>query len=165
MSKAISDATVLINLAHIGRFDILHRVFSEVLVPPAVWFEVVEEGGELPGVNEAKRARSDGWLVLADPANNDIVKLLKRTLDAGEAEAIALAIEHEPSTLLLDESEARRAADTHELDKIGVVGLLILARKRGWISSLREELEALQQAGFWLDDAIVERVLSEEEKF
>lgn len=131
MPKAIADASVLINLAFLGRFDLLQRFYAEVTVPPAVWREVVEEGDSGPGVAETRDARAAGWLTVAEPRNRDLVTLLSRTLDDGEAEVVALGTERRDRILLLDEAEARRVADAYGLPKIGVVGILVRARGRG----------------------------------
>ena len=51
--KVVADASVLIGLSSIQKLDMLHERFPEgVLVPPAVWKEVVEEGGGRPGARE-----------------------------------------------------------------------------------------------------------------
>ena len=40
----VSNSSPLINLARIGRLDLLHHLYSELAVPGAVWREVVVEG-------------------------------------------------------------------------------------------------------------------------
>lgn len=165
MSKAIADASVLINLAYIERFGLLPRLYDGLIVPPAVWREVVEEGDDQPGVEHANEARSEGFLTVRDPKNHDLVTSLDRSLDDGEAQAIALALEMENVVLLLDEAEARRAAAAYGISKIGVVGILLHAKKEGWIPSIGDDLKALrEEAGFWLDQDLVERILAEAEE-
>ena len=44
MPLAVSNSSPLIHLSLIGRISLLRR-FSEVVIPPAVWQEVVEQGG------------------------------------------------------------------------------------------------------------------------
>jgi predicted nucleic acid-binding protein len=39
--KVVSNASPLINLARIGQLSLLPRIFSRVLIPEAVWQEVV----------------------------------------------------------------------------------------------------------------------------
>jgi len=45
-----------------------------------------------------------------------------------EAEIIALALEVNADLVLLDEGEAERIVDLHDLPKTGVVGILIRAK-------------------------------------
>ena len=40
----VSNASSLINLARIGQLDLLRLLFDELLIPQAVWHEVVDEG-------------------------------------------------------------------------------------------------------------------------
>ncbi len=42
--KVVSNASPLINLARIGRLDLLPRIFGRLFIPEAVWQEVVVEG-------------------------------------------------------------------------------------------------------------------------
>ncbi|MEG3056420.1 MAG: hypothetical protein GYA64_08345 [Methanomicrobiales archaeon] len=63
------------------------RRFSSVSIPPAVWQEVVEQGGSRPGAAEVRDARESGWLQVIEPSDKTLVLLLKQELHAGEAEA------------------------------------------------------------------------------
>ena len=89
------------------------------------------------------------------------MRLLKRDLDEGEAEAIALAINRKADLILLDETEARSVAELYSLPKTGVIGILMRAREAGKVQSLRTELEKLrEQGGFWIDEELYRQVLS-----
>ena len=45
----VADSSALIAMGRIGRLEILHAVFGQLLVPDAVWQEVVEAAAEKPG--------------------------------------------------------------------------------------------------------------------
>jgi predicted nucleic acid-binding protein len=62
MLLVVCDATPLIYLAKIGRFDLLHRLHEEVLVPPAVWQEVAVQGASLPEGAAVRQAVEENWL-------------------------------------------------------------------------------------------------------
>ena len=47
------------------------------------------------------------WLQVKEPENKTLIHALRRDLDAGEAEAIALAIEQNADLLLMDERIGR----------------------------------------------------------
>jgi len=148
----------------IGRIELLRR-FSSLYVPPAVWQEVVEQGGSRPGVTEIRDARESGWLRVVEPSNSALVRLLKQELHAGEAESIVLAIEVRPDVLLLDEAEARRIAGLYDLPVTGIIGLLIQAKREGLVSSLAEEMNRLREQGnFRIHDALYRRVLETEKE-
>ncbi len=160
MAKAISNSSPLIHLAAIGRLRLLQDFYEGVLIPPAVWREVVEEGKGRPGASEVGHAAKQGWLQITHIADRALVQLLRRDLDDGEAEAIALAVEQTPDVILLDESEARTVAKTFGLCKTGTIGVLVRAKQRGMITSLRDELERLQtDASFWISEQLHRQVL------
>jgi predicted nucleic acid-binding protein len=54
--KVVSNASPLINLARIGQLSLLPRIFSRVLIPEAVWQEVVVDGEDQPGAKEIHHA-------------------------------------------------------------------------------------------------------------
>ena len=160
MPGVVSDSSPLIHLAVLGRVALLHEFYGQVLVPPAVWREVVEEGQGRAGVREVEDAARSGWLTVIGPTNEALLRLLRRDLDDGEAESIALAVERQADVILLDESDARRVAGVYELPKTGVVGLLIRARLEGRLPSLRQELARLrEQAGFWIGEELYQQAL------
>jgi len=160
MPQAVSNSSPLIHLSAIGRLNLLQR-FSSVCIPPAVWREVVDEGGNRPGTGEVRRAREEGWLSVVEPGNTALVHLLEQDLHPGEAESIALAVETRPDILLLDETEARRIAGLYDLPVTGIIGLLLHAKAEGRVVSMREEMDRLRgEGGFWIHDALYRRILT-----
>ena len=86
---------------------------------------------------------------------------LRRDLDRGEAETIALALQLDADLVLLDESEGRHAAQRLGLRVVGVVGILLEAKARGALESVRPHLDALrQEAGFYLDVSLIQHALA-----
>ena len=143
--KAVSNSSVLIALSGIGQLSLLERRFVEgVLIPDAVWHEVVEVGGDRPGAVEVQATT---WIRRRSVEDQDYVRLLCAELDTGEAEAIVLARQEQADIVLLDEKEARRVARRLGMHMLGTVGLLIWARREGLIPSLREQLRALREEG------------------
>jgi predicted nucleic acid-binding protein len=41
---------------------------------------------------------------------------------------------------------------------IGTLGIIVLAKKKGIINSVRDSLKKLKGAGFWLSDTLVEEI-------
>lgn len=52
----VSDTSVLINLAWIKQLDLLPKLYGEVIIPTAVWDEIVVEGAGKPGAQEVQSA-------------------------------------------------------------------------------------------------------------
>lgn len=156
----MADASVLIGLSSIGKLTLLHDRFPDgLLMPRAVWREVVEQGQHRPAAHEVAQAN---WLTVRDVASGEILKLLGMELEEGEAEAIALACEVGADIVLLDERDARRAAKRMGLRVLGAIGILIWAKRMGKIPTLRGALDALQsRAKFRISRTLYERALSE----
>lgn len=153
----ISDSSVLINLAWIQRLELLPKLYGEVIVPTAVWQEVVLEGAGKPGAKELKTAV---WLQVKEPKNKPLVHALRQDLDAGEAEAITLAIEQNADLLLMDERIGRTAAQHFNLPIIGLIGILVTAKQKQMLPEIKSSLDNLrQQAGFYISEPLYKRVL------
>ncbi len=103
----VSNSSPLINLARIGKLTLLRELFGVLIVPDAVWQEVVVEGAGQPGADEV---RSAAWIQRQAVMNTQLVQALQQDLDAGEAEAIALSLELGADLLLMDENLGRQTA-------------------------------------------------------
>ena len=145
----ISDTSCVTNLLAIGEESLLERLFTEVVIPEAVWRELRREHAQLPGFIRIAAVRDVG------AARN----LASDLLDEGEAEAIVLAEELAADYLLMDETAGRAVATQRGLR---VLGVLRRAKDRGLIAAIRPVLTALQNdAGFWLSPELRQRVLED----
>ncbi len=140
---AVTDSTCLIALEQIGQLDLLPALFDPIHAPPAV----ERECGGVPQ-----------WLTVAAPADAALVMALKMTIDDGEAETIALAIEYKWRAIL-DDLQARAVAQQMGLKLIGTVGILIRAKRAGLLAEVRPVLRDLGKSGFYLSDALMREVL------
>jgi predicted nucleic acid-binding protein len=148
----ISDSSPLIALGRIGRLDILRVIFGSLILPDAVWKEVVEAGMQKLGANEVGIAP---WISRQSANDLDLVNLLRHDLGAGEAEAIVLARECNADFLLIDERLGRSAAKSLGLKVVGLVGVLIEARERGLITDAESLMDRLHnEAGFWISEEL-----------
>ena len=156
----VSNASPLINLAWIGKLDLLRQLYGELTIPGAVWQEVVVEGIGQPGADDVKAAT---WVKTQAVKNRELVRALQQELDAGEAEAIALALEIEAELLLMDERLGRETARHLGLNYTGLIGVLVEARHKGLIGAVKPQLDALRDlAGFRVSEALYARVLRDE---
>ena len=95
--------------------------------------------------------------------NRELVRALQQELDAGEAEAIALALETGAELLLMDERLGRETAAHLGLRYVGVIGVLVEAKHKGLVSALKPQLDALRDvAGFRVSGGLYRRVLQDE---
>jgi uncharacterized protein len=160
MPDAVSDSSPLIHLAKIEALELISRLYSRILIPPAVWREVVEESDGRPGAVEMQRAVVAGWMVKQAAKNEALVIALRQTLDNGEAEAIALATELQPEAVLLDDKLARRMALRFGLPVTGTLGVLLRAKQVGLVVELRSLITRLQSEGdYYIDPGLIEKAL------
>jgi hypothetical protein len=152
---AISDSTPLISLARIGELDLVRSVFSRILVPQAVFDEVVEARDDAPGAREVAEA---SWIrkATADPL---LVRPLVLLVGQGEAEAIAMAQSEAGSLLLTDDRKARRVAKQLGIETQGTLGVLARAKRSGLISAVRPFTQRLQAANYRISEQTLEEVL------
>jgi predicted nucleic acid-binding protein len=153
----VSDASPIIALSLIGQLNLLKELYHEVEVPEAVYHEITQLGDDQTGVQEILRAN---WISVRPINNNVLVNALLGELDQGEAEAIVLATEIDAELLLIDERRGRKAATRLGLNVIGVLGILIEAKKKKLIHSLAQQLgDLVLIAGFRISQTLHRKVL------
>lgn len=157
----VSNTSPIMNLAIVGELGLLRQQFGEVIVPPAV-IDELRLDSDFPGVENIREAISEGWLRREEVANQQVILALRRELDNGEAEAIALAFQLKAELILMDERDGRSVAKSMGLNPIGVLGVLIRAKQNGTIPSVKKILVKLrEEAGFYLGDELIQGILSE----
>ena len=138
--RAIANATPLIALAILGRLELLRTIFSEILVPEAVYNEIVARGTDRPGAIMIAQAK---WLHVLSPTTTATIEPLLLGLDAGEMQVLLLARELRPDWVLIDERQARRIARAMDLPVKGTLGILLAAVLLGSLSK-EESLDAVK---------------------
>ena len=153
----VSNTSPIINLAAIGRLELLQQLYGKIAIPQAVYHEIAIKGVGQPGAIEIQ---TFPWFDRYQVHDAALVQQLKQHLDAGESEAIALAIEMQADQLLLDERRGRTIAKQHEISVIGLMGVLLLAKRQGLLETIRPVLYELRTvAGFWIDAELFKQVL------
>jgi predicted nucleic acid-binding protein len=155
----VSDTSALSNLAIIGRLELLREQFGTVYMPPAVEHELAALRD--PAARSLlTRAAADGWLLTlplpsAAPFPDEL-----HGLDAGETEALRLALSISADRVLMDEQEGRQRASSLGIRTIGVLGVLLAARKAGAIPSLKDEILKLRRdARFFISKPLEAQLL------
>jgi len=153
----VSNTSPLTNLAAIGQFSLLGRLYNEIHIANAVWSELNAGNQRWPGAEEVE---TSGYINRHDIKNRMLATALGADLDNGESESIVLALELESSFLLMDEREGRRRAQRLGLKVVGVVGILLEAKKKGMVKRICPLLDDLRQiAGFYLNDSLYDYAL------
>jgi predicted nucleic acid-binding protein len=107
MAVIVSDTTPLNYLVLIEAIDLLPQLYGRVLIPPAVRAELAHP--RAPQAVRSWLAEPPAWLVVVAPSVVP-AEVRSMSLDAGEMEAIALALENHADLLLIDERDGTAGA-------------------------------------------------------
>ena len=140
----IADTSCFILLDNIGELELLKSLFGHVITTTVI---AEEFGAPLPE-----------WVRIRAVKNTNFQSTLE--LDAGEASAIALALESEPSLLIIDDNKGRKAAQRLNLNITGSLGIFLRAKREGIIPSIKPILEKVQQTNFRYSQSILIEILS-----
>jgi len=152
----VCDTTCLLYLGRIGRLDLLPALFEKVVVPSQVALEL-DMGRSLRAdtcdPRKLERAR------LVDVSPSEIERLPANRLGEGERAAIAYAMFHGDYVACLDDRLARSFAEELGLQVMGIVGMLVVAKRERLISEMASVLDQLKREGFRLGDDVISRAL------
>lgn len=131
--KVFVDTSTLILLSKINKIEILHLVYGTIFTTKYV---LKEYGNDLPK-----------WIVID---NADSEKYKFPTLGKGEESLCSLAIHKTSVYLILDDLKARKVATLLNINFTGTIGVLIAAKKLGFIHSIKPILEKINLTNFRL---------------
>jgi predicted nucleic acid-binding protein len=154
INRVVVNASPLICLFKSGLADLLPALFKEVIAPEEVCHEILAQGKRdlavqgLPSTDWLKRV---GGIDIAP-------QVASWDLGRGESAVISLALRKPEYWAIIDDREARRCALSLHCLYTGTVGVLVLAKRRALIPSIRESLEKLIAAGLWLSSDFRDQV-------
>lgn len=143
----ISDTSCFILLSKIGEMDLLNCVYGQITTTEEI---AAEFGEKLPD-----------WVEVLSVKDKLRQQLLEMQIDKGESSAIALALENEASTLIIDDFKARKIAEQLGLLFTGTIGVIIRAKLLGKIPSIKPLLEKIKQTDFRISSEIESIALHE----
>lgn len=152
----VSNTSPLNNLAAIGQLDLLQQLYNRVIIPNAVYRELLDAGTTDPAV---LAVQSYDWIQIQPVTDRSLLQTLQTKLDAGEAEAIALAVELKADRLIIDERRGRHEAIELGLQVTGLLGILLAAKQRGIVPRVKPLLDDLISQGFWVREQLYAEVL------
>jgi len=155
----VADTGPLIALGRVECLKLLHDLYQDVLIPPAVRDEL-HLGSERPGARQSAEALEQGWLQVQELSAGLAQALsdLMLVLDPGEAEAILLAEEMNCKFLLIDERKGRAIANRRGVPVVGIAGVLLAAKKRGLIDAVMPILQNMEQAGYRMSAGLTKEI-------
>lgn len=157
----VCDTSPLLLFARADRLGLLPALYQTVVVPGAVLQEVNVQADE-PARQIQVHVQQD--VFQRKEARGKSLDAVGENMGRGERAAIALARELDAELVVLDDEQGRTEARRHGLSITGSIGILIEAKERDVIASMRRELDRLVEEGLWIDEQLYDRVLREHEE-
>ena len=155
MRKVIVNSTPIIGLANIGKLDLLRLVYGQITIPQAVYDELIS-----PAVKRQVLQNLE-WIHVDQIKDASQKKMYRAKLHAGEVEVMILAQEQNADLVLLDDNAAKKTAKFLGLTVTGTLGLLLRAKREGYIEAVVPVMDALAADGFFIHDTVRRMVIEQ----
>ena len=157
MRKVIVNSTPLIILCGIGQLNLLKKLYDEIYIPKAVYREVTAKADST--CSQLKNAQD--WIHVVEIKDSRDKKMYKAKLHDGEVEVMILAQEMKSDIVILDDNAAKKTAKYLGLAVTGTLGILIRAKREGYISKVSPVLSEMKDRGFYISEAVEKMVLEQ----
>lgn len=146
----VSDASTLIVLSDLDRWELLGNLFDRVLIPPQVDREL----------RRGVKTDTPEWLQVQPVREDDTLKLLRHLLDPGESEAIALALQTGLS-LIIDEKKGRAIARRKGVKIMGLLGVVYANARKGFLALDEAEvfMTSVRNHGFRIHPKLIDALI------
>ena len=156
MQRVLADTGPINYLTLIGHIDVLPVLFQKVILPAAVRDEL--KNRRAPFVVQRWIAAPPPWAeVRAAPHVHDAAM---ETLDAGEKDAIALALELHADMILMDDREGVLVARSKGFRVAGTLGILAMAAAHGLLN-LIEAFDRIKGTTFHYQKELMDQYLKQ----
>lgn len=148
----IADSSALVTLSICNSLYLLEEIFGEVRVPEAVYREVIYS--EKPESEELEKYLKGKVVKTTNDQPEDL-----KNLGDGETEAILLYEFLHADWFLVDDERAKKKAKSRNLNVIGSIGVLIIAKEKSYIKKIKPYLEKIKNSNIYLSNDLITRVL------
>ena len=158
MRKVVVNTTPLIALSHVDQLDVLKRLYGEIIIPEAVYREL-----SIKTESICKMAVDDSleWIRIKS-INNEMAKAMYKTqLHDGEVEVMILSKEIAADVVIIDDANAKKHAKYLGLPVTGTLGVLIKAKREGYISELKPIFSQMVENGIYISQCLMESCLKQ----
>jgi len=146
-SAVIADASCFILPDKIDSLFLLQKLFKTVSTSTEV---AREFGKSLPE-----------WVEIKTVKDKNFQSALFLQVDAGEASAIALAAENQPSLLIIDDLKGRKLAQKLNLNITGTLGLLLVAKRESIVPLVKPIFDKIQLTNFRIATSLLESIIKQ----
>lgn len=151
----ILNNTPLVALWALNQLTLLRDLYTVVWIPQAVETEFLAAERSV-----RQEALSQAPWIQVRGINNPRHALAYIGLNSGEAQVLALAVEQNARLVIMDERKGRQYAQRLGLPVTGTLGILLLAKEKGFIAGVAPLITQLQTAGLYLNQGLVDKVLT-----
>jgi hypothetical protein len=143
----VSNSSCLIILDRLGKIDLLRKIYGKIAIPGAVKREAFKTR-EVPS-----------WVEVVEITQPLASEILERTLGKGESEAITLSLEVKADLLIVDDLAARKTAEAMGIRITGVIGILLEAKRLGFVHEIKELLDKMLDLDFRVSKIVYDNAL------
>ncbi|MDL2123094.1 MAG: DUF3368 domain-containing protein [Deltaproteobacteria bacterium] len=151
----ISNATPIISLCSVGYEFVLKELFHHILIPKAVDMEL--RSLDKPG----SRFSDLKWVEVVSVQNEEVIVFLRKDIDKGEAETIALAKQMNADVVIIDENAGYQIARHFGLPVVRTLSILKVAKDKKIINKIRPIVEQMVQRGRWYSKNVIDKFLGD----
>lgn len=152
----VVNASPIISLSKIDRIHLLTKICDEVVIPQDVADEI-----NLGGY-------ADSAVIWLQQVGQQFIKTTPEIdlnvaswdLGLGESEVLSWAIHYRGYEAIIDDLAARKAANVLQIPVRGTLAVIVLAKKMGYLSSVKSDLENLIQVGLRISSTLLAQVIS-----
>ena len=150
----VSNTTPLIAFLKKNELNLLKNVFNEILIPKAVYKEIIETSKDYDKEEILENEINKNWIKIHEIKS---LKFPNLNLGKGETEAINLCFDISAPLLLIDEKKGRNIAKSFKIDVLGTLGILALVDKRNLKKKqdLFTNLNLLLKSGFYFSSDVI----------
>lgn len=154
MRLVIADTGPINYLILIDHVDILPKLFEKVVLPAVVRDELARP--KAPAAVQSWIATPPAWIEIRQSVHAHDPEMDE--LDAGEEDAIALAIELHADLLLMDDREGVMVAQRKGFRVAGTLAVLAMGSRHGLLN-LAEAFDRLKRTNFHYQQDLMDQLL------
>jgi predicted nucleic acid-binding protein len=160
VSRVVSNTGPIIHLTEINLTQALN-IFNEIFIPDEVANELKRNKIMIPKKISIIRLNPQG-------KDNSLLFANEHSLDLGESQAIALALQEKADYFLTDDLDARETAKRFNLEVHGTIGIILRAFREKVIQKEEaiKKIKSLQSiSSLFITKDLIEKILHEIEIF
>ncbi|MDE5801645.1 MAG: DUF3368 domain-containing protein [Lachnospiraceae bacterium] len=158
MRKVIVNTTPLIALSHVGQLTLLQKLYGEIMIPRAVYQEL---SAKEDSICKKQVDSSLDWIRVENIENQMAKAMYKTQLHEGEVEVMILAKEKSADVVIIDDANAKKHAKYLGLPVTGTLGVLIKAKKQGYIKELKPIIQEMVDKSIYISEGLIKLCLEQ----